>query len=226
MRGLLDAFLPRRCAAWDLPIDDGVLCGPARETLVHAPVDEGVPQAAWLYGGALRDMVTRAKFGPDPSCAHALAELWQAALVAGEVSVPAHEAEAVTWVPAHWRRRQARGFDLPPLLAAAVGDFLGRPVVDLLVCARHLPPQSKAASVLARKESAEGRYRLRGRPPSRESSVLLVDDVVTTGATLAAAAAPLLAAGYRVVPVALCRTPGWNTVHDLDEKVATGTPSD
>lgn len=201
---VLDALLPRRCAATDVPLAEGELSATALDTLLPAPPGSGAP---WLYGGALQQALVRAKFEPDEGRARALARLWVRAIAEGEVPPPFPRdfpCAAVTFVPAHWRRRLRRGFDLPPLLAAALAAHYRLPVVDVLVCVRHDPPLSAGLDREARQARSTGRYRLRRAPPG---PLLLVDDVITTGATLAAAAAPLSAAGVPVVQAALAMTP-------------------
>jgi ComF family protein len=95
-------------------------------------------------------------------------------------------------VPAHARRRRARGFNHAALLAEALGDRLERPVWDIL-------RRTRVASQIGlerdqRIENARGSVRLAG-PVQHVQTAILVDDVYTTGATLDACARALLDGG-------------------------------
>jgi predicted amidophosphoribosyltransferase len=213
MRSWLDTWLPPRCVAWDTPLapgDRGPFGEAAAGTLLLAdPAQDGASTSAasFAFGGGLRDAVVAAKYLPDERRARCLARFWADHLRDAPLPIAAETYQAITFVPAHWRRRLWRGFDFSPLLAQALGDVLALPVVDALRCSRHEAPLSAAQSRQERQERAGGRYALRLRAEQLPGRVLLVDDVVTTGATLSAARAPLVAAGVEVTAVALARTP-------------------
>jgi predicted amidophosphoribosyltransferase len=97
------------------------------------------------------------------------------------------EGAALVPVPTPAGRRRRRGFDHAALLARAVAERTGLPVVACLRRAGRAPRQA-AAGRTAR--LAEGRVRVEvsGAVPR---SVVLVDDVHTTGATLRACAREL-----------------------------------
>lgn len=200
----LDALLPRPCAACEKPAGRGVFCPVCAETLEPPPAGAHA-LAAFAYGGALSDAVRQAKFHPDEARARALVPAFAEALLRRRAELP--EADLVTWVPLHWRRRLSRGFDLPALLAKGGADALGLPLKDTLRSTRLDPPLSLASDMGRRDQAVRGRYAARSRSIAG-ARVLLVDDVVTTGATLREAARVLLEAGASAVhPLALAATP-------------------
>lgn len=231
---LLDALLPPRCIAWDVALEPGcdTFCQAAAETLMEDTPSPNDVAALFGFGGALRDAMVRAKYDPDESRGRALARFFEREL-GSRLTDPSHDVahgglwplapalpSLVTFVPAHWRRRLWRGFDLPGLLADAAGRAFHLPVVDLLTCTRHEAPLSAASTSVERATRASDRYRLRpGKAPIElgpPRTILLIDDVVTTGASLRAAAEPLAAYGYDVRCLALARTPPPEAPRHLD----------
>lgn len=186
----LDVVLPPRCAACAAPLDDASdWCEACAEQLVSSS-----PPGLLLYGGALPGIIQRAKYNRDVGAARALATL-----MADHLDVDANAIDVVTFLPAHWSRALARGFDLPALLADAAAARLSAPMRALLVAGRRDRRLASASSVDERARLVAGRFRVAA--PVRDVRVLLVDDVHTTGATVGEARATLLAAGARDVVV-------------------------
>lgn len=207
LRTVLEALIPRRCAACDAPCAAGDLCRPCRDTLEDAP-EGALALAPFAYGGALAEAVRHAKFRPDERPARALSSLFCHAVLDRWPELRSR-VDVVTWVPLHARRLRSRGFDLSALIAASLARELGVPCRSLLRCARHDPPLSRGADVGERARRVHGRYRAVGT--AEGSRVLLIDDVVTTGATLAEATLVLEQAGAaEVVPMALAATASWS----------------
>lgn len=199
---LLDALAPRSCAACEGP-SAGTLCERCQESVVAPDV-----LGCALFGGAVADAVRAAKFRPDATVAEALARLWVERVVSGLCpALPI--VDAVAFVPAPYRRRLARGFDLPAVLAGAVAGLARAPLVDALACTRADAPLSFGADKAARAAAVSGRYRVRPAFAARAAGcrVLLVDDVKTTGATLAEAARALADSGADVVTAAFAIAP-------------------
>lgn len=112
------------------------------------------------------------------------------------------ELDAIVFVPATARAYARRGFDHMALVSAALSQFVGLPVADVLVRGPALDQRQ-----LGREERAEN---LEGSVRAIEDvsgmSLLLVDDVVTTGASMRACASALRARGAEsIVGCAMCR---------------------
>jgi predicted amidophosphoribosyltransferase len=194
-RAALEALLPRACAACEAAAD-GPLCARCSLTLVDAP-----PNAPALlgFGAAVQRAVNAAKQGPDLVRAEALARLFV------ERAPARLDVDAIAFVPAPLPRLLRRGFDLPAVLAHAIGKARGLPVRALLEVTRWDRPLSAGAGREARALLVKNRYRVRA--PVEGLRVLLVDDVYTTGATLGEAGRVLVEAGAVVTPLALAAKP-------------------
>lgn len=170
-------------------------CGRCALPLPHArgrcPATGAAYETAWAavaYEGVARDALLALKF----SAARPLAGVMAAQIATG--AGLAREATIVA-VPAHPRRRRARGFDPAELIAAALSRRSGLPLARALRRGAGASRQL-GASRSARRDVASLDFRARGRPPEL---VLLVDDVHTTGATLDACAVALRCAGSRCI---------------------------
>jgi len=204
---LVASFLaPPRCAACDHPVARlAVFCAPCASTVQPAEDADDRALAAFVYGGAIADAITRFKYGARPDLARPLADLlWRAlaaraGLLRGCVVVP---------VPLHPIRLAERGFNQSALLARPVSRRLGAPFLPLALSrVRDTPRQAslgredRLGNVGAAFAVRQAR-RLRGRP------LLLVDDVRTTGATLAACTEAALEAGAGAVTTAVLARAG------------------
>jgi predicted amidophosphoribosyltransferase len=201
LSAVLDALLPSSCLACGRPALQDQFCAACTESVDGAPPGA---VACWTFGGAVADAIRACKFRPEASLADALGRCWATRLASG--SCPAlPPVDGVAFVPAHWRRRLARGFDLPAVLAQQVARAAGAPVVDALVPLRLDAPLSFGADKALRAVAVAGRFRLRRAVKDRR--LLLIDDVRTTGATLGEAARVLREAGAEVHEAALAVVP-------------------
>jgi ComF family protein len=114
-----------------------------------------------------------------------LADFWQGNPLPADLLVP---------VPLHPRRERERGYNQASLLAKALGEAIGLPVLEhAMVRVRETRPQVGLNSE-ERRENVRGAFHcesthLAGR------HVALIDDVCTTGATLEACSLALRQAG-------------------------------
>jgi ComF family protein len=176
-----------------LPWLRGVVCARCALPLPHArrrcPAAHAAFASAWAavaYEGTARDALLALKF----SAARPLADVMAAQIVAGGALDPMATLVAV---PAHPRRRRARGFDPAELIAAALARRSGLPLARPLRRGGGASRQL-GASRATRRATASLDFRVRATVPDR---VALVDDVHTTGATLDACAEVLRQAGCR-----------------------------
>lgn len=201
VRDLLDVLLPTPCPVCGGLAGDGTLvrlCAACEDQLPRRawPLGARIPGIAssWYlapYRGVGGDLIRAGKYGHREAM---LAEL--ARLCAGRVAGGLPSVDAVVGVPTPRRRRAARGFSVPDILADSLAEALGKPRRTLLA---RLPGRRLAG--LGHDErwaNVAGTVALVG-PLEGAPVLLLVDDVVTTGATAAACAEVLLLGGARRV---------------------------
>jgi ComF family protein len=151
------------------------------------------------YDGTLRALIHLYKYSRIRTLSEPLARLLAAALPLDQ------SFDLVTPVPLHWRRQWQRGFNQSELLARAVAQHRGIPVVRALRRAR--PTETQAGlSNTARRRNVASAFRCGRGAIVAGRRVLLIDDVMTTGSTAAACARVLKQAGAaRVVLLTVAR---------------------
>ena len=110
-------------------------------------------------------------------------------------------------IPSSRRRRKQRGFNQTEIVARelaridadAPGAHAFFLCLDLLIKARHTPPQTSLSSRAARLSNLSGCFAVTDPARVRDAVAILLDDVTTTGSTLREAEKTLLAAGARKV---------------------------
>ncbi len=96
--------------------------------------------------------------------------------------------EAVAFVPLHWRKKNARGFDQAEELGVAVAKALQVPLLPLIERRRYTEQQARVDREQRSANQFEGVFGPSKRLSTIPDRVLLVDDVWTTGTTISAAA--------------------------------------
>lgn len=181
-----------------------ILCGPCGREIETAARPRRLAAwergAAWglaPYTGRLRRAVKRLKYGGYRDLGPLLGGLLAERLRAPGLAAP----DAVTFVPLHWRRRLARGYNQAELLARGAAAAWSVPCRPTLVKARALPSQVGRPRAERRRLPGDA-FRAFDPASVRDRSWLLIDDVWTTGTTARACVAALAAAGAARVTVA------------------------
>lgn len=167
---------------------------------LRAPAFDAV-EAAWAYGGSLRELIHAWKFGGHPS----LRRPFGAALA--RRCEPARDwgCDAVVPVPLGLQSWDERGFDAAGALAASVARAWRLPLRPALFWARQRQRQS-GLNAVERRGNAAGAF---GSRPVEGLRLLLVDDLLSSGATAQDAARALKAAGAAFVGVAALAHAEW-----------------
>lgn len=151
------------------------------------------------YEGVLRKLIHLFKYSRISPLAPRLGALMSRALPRDarfDLLVP---------MPLHWRRRWRRGFNQSELLARALSQRTGIPVVNAVRRRKSTPAQAGLTGA-QRRVNVTGAFAVKKREFVEGRNVLLVDDVLTTGATANACAAALKRAGAgRVTVLTLAR---------------------
>ena len=153
-------------------------------------------RAAAEYGGTLRDNLLDFKYNGRTGLRRPLAELL---LMAWQRYYADLSFDAVTPVPLHPNRLEARGYNQSELLTEIISQELSLPHrPELLRRVKDTPPLSAAASRDQRFRQMTSAF---AAADCRNKRVLLVDDIYTTGATSSAAAQALKRQGALAVYV-------------------------
>ena len=162
-------------------------------------------RAGLVYGGVVRELIHRWKFGGAADLTGLLAHR------ALEAAPLRPRFDALVPVPMHWRRRWYRGYNQSDLLARVLGQVVYQqsgirvPVRNLVRAHGGNRPQHRM-NRLERSRNVRNRYSTGADLAG--TSLLIVDDVITTGTTLGAVASCLAEAGARRVEAwCLARAP-------------------
>jgi ComF family protein len=231
LHGARQLIFPNLCMVCDtvLPTGQGIACLPCREALTADPhrvcprCTSSIGEFALVegscthcrgtsllfdkafrlgvYGGILREVILRMKYGRDEILAGSVGSIWADHCAERFRTL---EAQVVMPVPLHWWRRWRRGYNQAEPLAAALAGRLGVQCdARSLRRIRYTRPQTNQ-SATARRENMRGAFRSADGVAVRGRTILLIDDVLTTGTTLSEAARALKAAGAaRVVAAVL-----------------------
>ena len=106
--------------------------------------------------------------------------------------------DGVTFIPMSKKKELKRGYNQAELLANAVSENIGVPVIGLLEKVMKTPDQ-KRGSAAERKMNLHGAFDLIQGADVDEKTILLIDDIRTTGSTLNECALVLNAYGAKAV---------------------------
>ena len=167
------------------------------------PIDACLVAVHYDYPWA--HLISRYKFGDDPSWAQLFSGLLQNA---PNVQEALDTSDWIIPVPLSAQRLQSRGFNQAWELARRLQSKTAKPNAGLLLRIKDTPPQSllKRSERLNNVKGAFAVEPLRAAQ-LRDTRVVLVDDVITSGASLFSAAKALRDAGVaHITGVVLART--------------------
>jgi ComF family protein len=172
-------------------LDEAGLCESCRSGATHY-------RAAYSYGhydGALSALIHLMKYDGVRSLAPHFGRWLAQALPRDQ------RFDAIVPVPLHWLRYLRRGFNQSELLARALSERTGLPVISGAVRRIRATPRQALLDHDGRRRNVRGAFRVT-RPEAIEGRrLLLLDDVLTTGATLNACTHTLIQAGAAHVSI-------------------------
>lgn len=165
-----------------------------------------------VYGGLLREVILRAKFGGSLACLNALDHIL-AALCEEQYEV-SQKPDVIVPMPLDEERLRRRGYNQCREMVRYTSKILHVPVrTDILIKTQKISPQAMM--------KREQRLAL-GQPFAAKNAeglfILLVDDICTTGTTMERAAECLLAAGALRVDAAVLARASQHENHGGGEK--------
>jgi ComF family protein len=164
------------------------------------PVLDGA-RAACRFEGVVQQAAHDLKYKGVRGRASLLADLVAEALDRQPIAV-----DLLVPVPLAPGRRRERGFNQSELIARALGERLGVPVMPSALARIRETPRQVGRSGAERQENVAGAFGCPAPETVSGRRIALLDDVMTTGATLSSAAEPLkLAGASRVYGLAVAR---------------------
>ncbi|MBR4309163.1 MAG: ComF family protein [Oscillospiraceae bacterium] len=154
--------------------------------------------SVYYYEKHVASAVKRLKFGGMDFYARSFGRI-----LAQRLKEENQQFDLITWVPVSPQRKYNRGYDQAQLIACAVGEALGIPVISALKKIRHTPPQAGGLDASQRRANVLNAYVAVNPSQITGKRILVVDDVITSGATLSECCRILKMAGAKSL---LCGT--------------------
>lgn len=149
-------------------------------------------RAAVAYDDLSRSLVLRLKYGRKVAVARTMAR-YMAPLVTNRPDV------ILLPVPLHRSRLWQRGFNQSAIVARELSRATGLEVKTGTLRRIKRTPPLKGMSLVQRRRSVAGAFKVTDRDVVKGKTVVLIDDVITTGSTANACARALLRAGAEQV---------------------------
>lgn len=146
-------------------------------------------RSAVAYDEVSRSIAMRLKYGRKVALAQTMAR-YMAPLIGAR-----HEQLLLVPVPLHRARLWQRGFNQSALVASEIGKATGLRTEPRLLRRIKRTPPLKGMSLLQRRRTVAGAFRVDPAVDLQGRTVVLVDDVLTTGSTANACARALKRAG-------------------------------
>jgi ComF family protein len=145
-------------------------------------------RAAVAYGDLSRGLAIKLKYGRKVAVAKTMARYMQSLVQqdGDRVIIP---------VPLHRSRLWSRGFNQSALMASELSRRLGIPADALALQRTRRTPALKGMSMLQRRRTVAGAFKVRDKGAVTGRTIVLIDDVLTTGSTAEACARALKKAG-------------------------------
>lgn len=109
------------------------------------------------------------------------------------------DADVITFIPIHKKRRLERGYNQAELVAQELARLSGIPCISLLTRPVYRQKQALSKSKSERLKKTKDIFAAVAADVDKEKTILIIDDVVTSGATLNEAARVLHEAGFQHV---------------------------
>lgn len=187
---IFDSLFPEFCV--DCGKEGGVLCSWCAVNWSPTPIWQGDIFSIGPYGDPrLRQLIGAWKYQGAKSAGRALKDLTERTV--RDYQTIFDGIEAVSYVPLHPRKKNARGFDQAEEISLIVSQVLAVPQLSLLRRIKDTESQAQMHREERRAEEFDRAFAIQQKPPA--GSLLLVDDVYTTGTTFGAAAQILRQAG-------------------------------
>jgi ComF family protein len=156
----------------------------------------------YLYDDVVRDIIHTFKYRGKTNL-----KMLLGCIIHEKIREENIDTDIVTFIPMHWTRLFARGYNHSALIAKEVASRMGKKVrYNALMKTRGTKPQAGLGSA-DRKRNIKNSFKAEG---VQGLNILVVDDVITTGETAESAAKALKKAGAKSVVVAgVGRTLPW-----------------
>jgi len=116
------------------------------------------------------------------------------------------QADIITYVPLHKRKKSQRGFDQSARLAMGISYLSGIPFKKTLIRKKYTQQQAMLDTKM-REQNVKNAFTLKIDKKLSKKSVIIIDDIVTTGSTLNACIKMLVQSDAKIIiPITFAST--------------------